>query len=82
MVNIYSIHKNDNDEYNTLSKDFIKKTSQFATINDNVLMNKDIAKALELPPIKLHCSVLAEDSIRQVIIDWERKKEHRTHNHV
>ncbi len=44
--------------------------------------DKDIAKALELPPIKLHCSVLAEDSIRQAIIDWERKKEHRIHNHV
>ena len=44
--------------------------------------DKDIAKALELPPIKLHCSVLAEDSIRQAIIDWESKKEHRTHNHV
>jgi nitrogen fixation NifU-like protein len=44
--------------------------------------DKDIAKALELPPIKLHCSILAEDSIRQAIIDWESKKEHRTHNHV
>jgi len=44
--------------------------------------DKDIAKALELPPIKLHCSVLAEDSIRQAIADWEVKKEHRTHNHV
>ena len=44
--------------------------------------DKDIAKALELPPIKLHCSVLAEDSIRQAITDWESKKEHRTHNHV
>jgi len=44
--------------------------------------DKDIAKALELPPIKLHCSVLAEDSIRQAIVDWEQKKEHRAHNHV
>ena len=44
--------------------------------------DKDIAKALELPPIKLHCSVLAEDSIRQAITDWESKKEYRQHNHV
>lgn len=44
--------------------------------------DKDIAKALELPPIKLHCSVLAEDSIRQAIVDWESKKEQRAHNHV
>tara|TARA_B100000809_G_C15042374_1_gene496024 strand:- start:358 stop:777 length:420 start_codon:yes stop_codon:yes gene_type:complete len=53
------------------------------TIDEAKLVkDKDIAKALELPPIKLHCSVLAEDSIRQAIIDWESKKEHRTHNHV
>ena len=42
--------------------------------------DKDIAKALELPPIKIHCSVLAEDSIRQAISDWETKKEKRKHN--
>ena len=42
--------------------------------------DKDIAKALELPPIKIHCSVLAEDSIRQAISDWETKKAKRKHN--
>ena len=31
------------------------------------IKDKDIAEALELPPIKLHCSVLAEDSIKQAI---------------
>ena len=35
----------------------------------------DIAKALDLPPIKLHCSVLAEDSIRKAIENWESKKD-------
>jgi len=35
------------------------------------IKDKDIADALELPPIKLHCSVLAEDSIRKAIEDWE-----------
>ncbi len=44
--------------------------------------DKEIAEALELPPIKLHCSVLAEDSIRRAILDWESKKEHRQHNYV
>ena len=34
---------------------------------------KDIAKALDLPPIKLHCSVLAEDSIKKAIQNWEDK---------
>ncbi len=44
--------------------------------------DKEIAEELELPPIKLHCSVLAEDSIQRAIQDWEDKKEHRQHNHV
>ena len=43
--------------------------------------DKDIAEALELPPIKLHCSVLAEDSIRKAIEDWEEKSKHRKHNY-
>ena len=45
-----------------------------------LIKDKDIAEALELPPIKLHCSVLAEDSIRQAIEDWENKLAHRKHN--
>ena len=39
------------------------------------IKDKDIATALELPPIKLHCSVLAEDSIKKAIEDWETKHE-------
>lgn len=37
------------------------------------IKDRDIAEALELPPIKLHCSVLAEDSIRKAIQNWEDK---------
>ena len=44
------------------------------------IKDKDIAEALQLPPIKLHCSVLAEDSIKKAIEDWERKTEYRKHN--
>ena len=44
------------------------------------IKDKDIAAALDLPPIKLHCSVLAEESIRKAIENWETKLEHRTHN--
>ena len=40
--------------------------------------DKDIAEALELPPIKLHCSVLAEDSIKKAIENWEEKTKHRS----
>ena len=38
------------------------------------IKDKDIAEALELPAIKIHCSVLAEDSIKKAIEDWENKK--------
>lgn len=38
------------------------------------IKDKDIAMILELPPIKIHCSVLAEDSIKQAIADYESKK--------
>ena len=39
-----------------------------------LIKDKEIAEALESPPIKIHCSVLAEDSIKRAIQDWEEKK--------
>jgi len=45
------------------------------------IKDKEIAAALELPPIKLHCSVLAEDSISRAVKDWEKKSEYRKHNY-
>ena len=36
--------------------------------------DKQIAEALQLPPIKLHCSVLAEEAIGKAIEHWEEKK--------
>ena len=36
--------------------------------------NSTIAKELCLPPVKIHCSVLAEDAIKAAIKDWENKK--------
>ena len=39
------------------------------------IKDKDIAEALDLPPIKIHCSVLAEDSIKKAINDWDSKRE-------
>ena len=44
------------------------------------IKDRDISEALQLPPIKLHCSVLAEDSIKKAIENWEEKSEHRKHN--
>ena len=46
------------------------------------IKDKDIAKALDLPPIKLHCSVLAEESIAKALEDWETKNAHRKHNQL
>lgn len=45
-----------------------------------LIKDKGIADALELPPIKLHCSVLAEGAISKAIVDWEAKKAKRQHN--
>ncbi|HOJ74954.1 MAG TPA: Fe-S cluster assembly scaffold IscU [Phycisphaerae bacterium] len=38
------------------------------------IKNTDIVKELALPPVKIHCSVLAEDAIRAAIADIKRKK--------
>lgn len=36
--------------------------------------NTDIAKELCLPPVKLHCSMLAEDAIKSAVKDFQRKQ--------
>jgi nitrogen fixation NifU-like protein len=38
------------------------------------IKNTDIAEELELPPVKVHCSVLAEDAIRSAIEDYQKKQ--------
>ncbi len=38
------------------------------------IKNTDIAEELELPPVKVHCSVLAEDAIKAAIEDYKRKR--------
>ena len=38
------------------------------------ITNKDIVEELSLPPVKVHCSVLAEDAVKAAIEDWEKKK--------
>ncbi len=46
-----------------------KTVEQAGTIS-----NKEIAKELSLPPVKIHCSVLAEDAIKAAIEDFKKKK--------
>jgi nitrogen fixation protein NifU and related proteins len=38
------------------------------------IKNTDIVKELALPPVKIHCSVLAEDAIRTAIVDLKKKR--------
>jgi len=39
------------------------------------IKNTEIVKELSLPPVKIHCSVLAEDAIRAAIGDWKKKQD-------
>ena len=43
--------------------------------SDAVITNKEIAAHLNLPPVKLHCSMLAEDAINAAIADYKAKQE-------
>ena len=42
------------------------------------IKNTDIVRELALPPVKIHCSVLAEDAIRAAISDWKKKRSRRS----
>jgi len=39
------------------------------------IRNTHIVQELSLPPVKIHCSVLAEDGIKAAIADWKKKRE-------
>lgn len=41
------------------------------------ISNKDVAQELSLPPVKIHCSVLAEDAIKAAIEDFKKKRQAR-----
>jgi len=44
------------------------------TLNEaSEIKNSDIAEELALPPVKIHCSVLAEDAIKSAISDYQQK---------
>ena len=52
--------------------EFIKNKHLDDAIN---VTNRDIAKHLKLPPVKLHCSMLMEDAIKTAITDYKKKQE-------
>ena len=39
------------------------------------ITNQEIVEELSLPPVKVHCSVLAEDAVKSAIEDWKKKNE-------
>ena len=44
------------------------------TMEEAVLItNREIAEELALPPVKIHCSILAEDAIKAAIADYQKK---------
>lgn len=55
----------------SLATEWLKgKTVEEAT----AIRNVDIVEELALPPVKIHCSVLAEDAIKQALSDYESKQ--------
>ena len=42
----------------------------------STIKNTEIAQELALPPVKIHCSILAEDAIRAAIEDYRKKHDH------
>ena len=56
----------------SLATEWVKDKS----INEaETIKNVDIVEELSLPPVKIHCSVLAEDAIKAAIKDYKRKNE-------
>ncbi len=41
----------------------------------NAIKNTDIAEELALPPVKIHCSILAEDAIKAALADYKKKND-------
>lgn len=56
----------------SLATEWIKGESIKSASN---ITNTEIAKYLNLPPVKIHCSILAEDAIKAAITDYQKKKE-------
>ncbi len=59
----------------SLATEWIKGKTVDETL---AIKNTEIVEELSLPPVKIHCSVLAEDSIRAAIEDWKKKNGHAT----
>ncbi|KAI9294264.1 FeS cluster assembly scaffold IscU [Neoconidiobolus thromboides FSU 785] len=57
------------------SSSFMTEMVQGMTLDEaSAIKNTHIAKELSLPPVKLHCSMLAEDAIKSAINDYKKKR--------
>ena len=41
------------------------------------IKNSEIAEELELPPVKIHCSILAEDAVKAAVADYRKRQENK-----
>ncbi len=55
----------------SLATEWVKGKTIYEALN---IKNTDIVRELSLPPIKIHCSVLAEDAIKAAIGDYQKKR--------
>jgi nitrogen fixation NifU-like protein len=57
------------------SSSFVTELMKGKTIDEAAkIKNSDIAEHLSLPPVKIHCSMLAEEAVKAAIADYESKK--------
>jgi nitrogen fixation NifU-like protein len=57
------------------SSSYVTELIKGKTLDDAMnIKNTQIVEELSLPPVKIHCSVLAEDAIKAAITDWKKRK--------
>src|SRR5512143_3028731 len=57
------------------SSSYVTELVKGKTLDDALqIKNTQIVEELALPPVKIHCSVLAEDAIKAAISDWKKRK--------
>ena len=56
------------------SSSYVTELIKGKNIDDVNISNLEIAQYLKLPPVKLHCSMLAEDAIKSAIINYKEKQ--------
>jgi nitrogen fixation NifU-like protein len=61
------------------SSSFVTELVKGKTVDEVMaIRNSEIVQELSLPPVKIHCSVLAEDGIKAAIADWKKRREVQT----